>query len=171
MESRRSAPSYGLYQVMALPCSPRLLVFPLGGPKGLLNSRQLAGGQLPVTRHHGYAGTQLVGFRHLPARHPHTRRYPILSLAPRLAFPGATGAGYRWPAYPWWPCMSLQAAAFIARVALLSYTGFSFCKKTRAGRVVLWVQGFHLLRGVWSLSRNHEAYAQPLCARLRASTR
>ena len=35
--------------------------------------------------------SQLVGFRHLPARHPHTRRYPILSLAPRLASSGPQG--------------------------------------------------------------------------------
>lgn len=37
---------------------------------------------------------QLVGFGHLPARHPHTRRYPILSIPPLLAFQGTAEAGY-----------------------------------------------------------------------------
>jgi len=51
--------------------------------------------------HHRNTGDQRVGFRHLPARHPHTRRYPILSFPPRLAFPWTALAGYCWPMFLW----------------------------------------------------------------------
>lgn len=41
--------------------------------------------------------TRQAGFRHLPARHLHSRRYPILSFPSALAFRGTVEAGYRLP--------------------------------------------------------------------------
>ena len=74
---------------MAAVFAPAFSFSPLES-QGLPHFQQLAGGQLPVTPS-WICRSQLVGFRHLPARHPHTRRYPILSLVPRLASSGPQG--------------------------------------------------------------------------------
>lgn len=56
----------------------------------LVSARCAAKGAAPSWK----CRAQLVGFGHLPARHPHTRRYPILSVPPLLAFQGTVEAGY-----------------------------------------------------------------------------
>ena len=60
---RRSAPSYGHLQgdgaAVFAPACPFHLTFGLTKEGVMLHFQQLAGGQLPVTRHHGNAGRSL----------------------------------------------------------------------------------------------------------------
>lgn len=66
------------------------LLLPFLGTTLLISARCAAKGAAPSWK----CRAQLVGFGHLPARHPHTRRYPILSVPPLLAFQGTVEAGY-----------------------------------------------------------------------------